>query len=208
MRLLRNVLTAAALMLGAALPASAATIIGGGTAVTLTSAPALTGLGLSFAPIGTASASTDASGLPVVTFLITGGSTSGGESIIAHNGSGLRFTAGSDVLDIGDFLIDTDNDVVRGFARANGALLGTVNLFTFDDDDDLVLELAAQAATAFTSVFGAPDLTGTEIGIADPNVVLGGTAPIPEPEVWAMMLSGFLLIGGVARRRSSRAVLA
>lgn len=207
MRLLRNLFTATALMLGAALPASAATIIGGGTSVTLTSAPALSGLGLSFAPIGTASASTDGSGRPVVTFLITGGSTSGDEAIIAHNGSGLRFTAGTDVLEIGDFLIDTDDEVVRGFARANGALLGTVNLFTFDDDD-LVLELAAQAATAFTTVFGAPDLTGTEIGVADPNVVLGGTAPIPEPEVWAMMLGGFLLVGGAARRRAARAVLA
>lgn len=208
MRLFRNILAAAALVLGTAAPAAAATIIGGGTAVTLTAAPALTGLGLSFAPFGSASLSNDPSGLPVVTFLITGGTiTDDDEALIEHNGSGLRFSAGADVLDIGDFLIDSEAGAIFGFARANGTLLGTVALFTFDDDA-LVLELSAQAAAAFTSVFGAPDLTGLEIGFADPNIVVGGVAPIPEPQVWAMMVGGFLLVGGAARRRTARAMLA
>ena len=95
-------------------PATAATIIGGGTSVKLTAAPTLTGLGLSFATFGSASANADAMGIPTATFLITGGSINDatGAARIEHNGSGLNFTGGGKALSIGDFLINTSTNIL------------------------------------------------------------------------------------------------
>ena len=179
-----------------ATPAAAATIIGGATEVTLTSAATLTGLGLSFAPYGTASLLPGA-GDPVVSFLITGGTadTVSGDLLVRHDGSGLDFTAGSNTLRIGDFVVDTAAALVSGSAVANGTALGVVPLFNLNGASQLLL--TSQAAGAFTSVFGAPDLTGAVIGVADVNAVLA----VPEPSSWALMIGGFVLAGAAVRRR-------
>jgi hypothetical protein len=228
MRIMQRLLTASTLALAslAAAPASAATIlpsdvtasspiapvsvaateniIGGGTQVTLTSAGTLTGLGLTFTPYGTASV-IPAPGDPIVNFLITGGTrdTGSGDLIVRHDGSGLDFTAGGSTLRIGDFLIDTAAGLVSGSAIANGSALGVVPLFTLGDD--LKLLLTSQAAGAFTSVFGAPDLTGTEIGTA---LVVPVFAAVPEPAAWALMIGGFMVVGMTARKQRTRTVLA
>lgn len=190
-------LAGVALVLAPTAPAAAATIIGGATEVTLTSASTLSGLGLSFAPFGTASVIPRA-GPPVVSFLITGGTTDPvtGNAIVRHDGSGLAFTAGSNALRIGDFVIDTAAGLVRGSAVANGTTLGVVPLFNLNSSSQLLL--TSQAAGAFTTVFGAPNLTGTVIGTADVNLV---AAPVPEPATWALLIGGFALIGATMRQR-------
>jgi len=182
---------------------STATIIGGGTQVTLTAAGTLTGLGLTFTPYGTASV-VPAPGDPIVNFLITGGSRDGdGNLLVRHNGSGLDFSADGATLRIGDFLIDTAAGLVSGSAFANGAALGTVPLFTLGSD--LSLLLTSEAAGAFTTVFGAPDLAGAQIGTA---LVVPVFAPVPEPAAWALMIGGFLIVGATARKQRARTVLA
>jgi hypothetical protein len=186
-------------------PAQAATIIGGATSVTVTAAPTLTGLGLAFAPFGTASAVVNG-GIPTVTFLITGGSVNDatGKALINHNGSGLRFTAGGRVLTIGDFLINTTTNVLTGTVVANGgAALSNVPLFNIGNG--LSLSLTSQAAGAFTTVFGAPNLTGAAIGTASTSFVTAATA-VPEPAAWGMMLLGFGLVGTALRTRRQRMV--
>jgi PEP-CTERM motif len=187
-------------------PAQAATIIGGATSVTLTAAPTLTGLGLAFAPFGTASAVTGAGGIPTVTFLVTGGTVNDatGKAMIMHNGSGLRFTAAGKVLTIGDFLINTTTNVLTGtVVAAGGSPLTNVPLFNIGNG--LSLSLTSQAAGAFTTVFGAPNLTGAAIGTASTSFVTAATA-VPEPASWGMMLLGFGIVGTAIRTRNRRMV--
>lgn len=206
MRIVRRLLAMSALALAPLAPASAATIIGGGTEVTLTAASTLTGLGLTFAPYGTASV-VPGPGDPVVSFLITGGSRDdvSGALLVRHNGSGLNFTAGSNTLRIGDFVVDTATNLLSGAVVANGSALGVVPLFNIGTG--LTLTLTSQAAGAFTTVFGAPDLTGATIGTADVNAVFAPVA-VPEPAAWAMLIGGFALAGTTMRRRKMRAVAA
>lgn len=182
--------------------ATAATIVGGGTDVTVTAAPALTGLGLSISPFGTASIST-LGPVPVATFLITGGTidTGTGAALVRHDGSGLNFTAGSNSLSVGNFVIDTAAARVTANATANGTSLGNVQLFTIGTGNSL--SLTAAAAGAFTNVFGAPNLTGTTFGTADINAVVAPTT-VPEPASWAMLIAGFGIVGGALRSRRQR----
>jgi len=184
-----------------ATPASAANVIGGTTDVTLTAAPTLAGLGLSAAPTGTATVTTTA-GIPTFTFPITGGTIndSTGAALINHDGSGILFSAGTSTLQIGNFLIDTAAAQVFGSAVINGSTTLTgVPLFTIGTGTSL--SLTSQAAGAFTSVFGAPDLTGVNVGFARVNAV---TAAVPEPATWGLMLLGFGVVGyGLRRRRSA-----
>jgi hypothetical protein len=63
--------------------------------------------------------------------------------------------------------------------------------------------------TAFYRVdFGAATVNSIQLQFgATSNAILYSTAPIPEPATWAMMIGGFGLIGGFARRRrQSRAI--
>lgn len=196
---------AAALMATMSAPGAAAVIIGGNTDVTLTAAPTLAGLGLSAAPVGSASVVLDSAGISTFSFPITSGTVDDGTgaATLFHNGSGILFTAGSSTLQIGDFVVDTGSLTVLGNAIANGTRVGVVPLFTIGSG--LSLSLTSQAAGAFTTVFQAPDLTGTNVGFANPQPV---TAAVPEPSTWAMMLLGFGAIGFAlrARRRQSYSV--
>lgn len=179
------------------------TVTGGTTDVTLTAAPALTDLGLAAAPTGSATVTADPSGIPTFTFPITGGSIdASGDALFFHDGSGILFTAGDDSLGIGNFVIDTAALLVTGDVTANGSELGSVGLFTIGSGTSLLL--TADAAGAFTSIFGAPDLTGVNVGFAQVNAQ---TAAVPEPGTWMMMLAGFGA-AGMALRRSRRKVLA
>jgi hypothetical protein len=194
----------AALTLGGA-AAQAATIVGGVTAVTLTAAPTLTSLGLSFSTLGTATAMANAMGIPTINFPITGGTIdTNGRGLIEHNGSGLLFTAGATTLALENFLIDTNTSQLFGRATANGTVLGVIPVF--DITTILGLKLTPGAAGALTSLFGAPNLSGVQVGFASVNPTL--SAAVPEPASWAMMIGGFGLIGmGLRRRRTARATV-
>jgi hypothetical protein len=190
--------------IGVSMPATAATIVGGSTSVSLTAAPTLIGLGLGIAPFGTAGIAGSAP--PVATFLITGGSTSGSNAIIRHDGSGLLFTAGTSSLSIGDFLINTALGKLTGKVIVNGTTT-LMDVPLFDIGAGLKLNLTAEAAGAFTAVFGAPNLTGAEIGTATTNPVLqNAVTPVPEPGIWMMMIAGFMIVGLTLRRRRSAVV--
>jgi hypothetical protein len=204
MTLVQKLLASAALATAAiSAPAAAQqTVTGGSTDVTLTAAPALIDLGLSAAPTGTATVSFDGA-IPTFTFPITGGSIDAfGNALFYHDGSGILFTAGTDSLGIGNFVIDTAALLVSGDVTANGAGLGSVGLFTIGEGTSLFL--TEDAAGAFTSIFGAPNLTGVEVGFAQVNAQ---TAAVPEPGTWMMMLAGFGA-AGFALRRSRRRRLA
>ena len=198
MRHLARILAASGLALVAvAQPASAAEVLAGTTSVTLTAAPTLSGLGLSAGPTGSASVTVDGSGFPTFGFPITGGTIDDGTgaAVLFHGGSGILFSGGTSTLEIGNFVIDTNAALVSGNATANGSALGAVPLFSIGAGTSLLL--TSEAAGAFTTVFGAPDLTGTNVGFATV------AAAVPEPGTWLMMILGFGAIGYALRRRNS-----
>ena len=91
------------------------------TDVTLSSAAlgGLTSLGIAPAPTGTATISG-----ATVSFPITGGTAVGGNLTIDHDGSDLSFTkssgATSTVVDIGNFVVSTQNLDITGFVEGTG----------------------------------------------------------------------------------------
>lgn len=184
----------------------AASLIGGVTQVQVTAD--VGALGLTPGVLGSASI---VSGQPLtVAFPITGGALNSSlAGFILHEGSGVSLTAGGNSLSLTNFIIDTIGQRILGDAALNGTSLATdLPLFTFDlstvtpaaltnlASPSLSLLFSRQAATALTTVFGAPDLTGAQFGLA-------ATAPsaVPEPATWAMLLLGFGAVGVIARRR-------
>jgi len=102
------------LAIGMAATAQAAPITGGTTEVTVTIASTLSALGASLSALGAATLSSGAN--PVVTFPITGGSTSSTGDLIEHNGSGLRITGTNPTttVDTQNYLVDTGKRVGGG----------------------------------------------------------------------------------------------
>lgn len=196
--------------------AHAATIVGGETRVEVTAD--LAALGLTPGIIGSA---TIAAASPLtVGFPITGGSLDGSlAGFILHEGSGVSLTAGGNSLALTNFIIDTVSERILGDASLNGVSLATdLALFSFDlssvtlaqltnlDAPTLGLFITADAAGALTTVFGAPDLTGAQFGLAATSPILSA---VPEPSNWALLIVGFGLVGAFARRRpASRAISA
>ncbi|MEM7710417.1 MAG: VPLPA-CTERM sorting domain-containing protein [Pseudomonadota bacterium] len=190
--------------LSAGATAQAATISGGITDVTVTAD--LAGLGLGGAPFGSASVT------PPATFMfpITGGTVDDdtGAAIIEHEGSGVTLATLDDTDDVevtvGNFVIDT------GLATVFGDVIGGpegLDLFAFSDDDldfadGIDLDITGTLAGALTSVFGAPDLTGAQFGVAVTSPEL---APIPLPASAWMLLAGLGGMGVMARRRRKAA---
>ena len=185
--------------------AQAATLVGGETRVQVTAD--LAALGLTPGVLGSASI---VSGSPLtVAFPITGGTLDASlAGSILHEGSGVSLTAGANTLALTNFIIDTVGQRILGDAALNGASLATdLPIFTFNlasvtpaqltnlAAPALSLRISSEAAGALTTVFGAPNLAGAEFGLA-------ATAPaVPEPGTWAMMISGFGLVGLALRKR-------
>lgn len=201
-------LFATAVLVAAALPLSAHAqslpIVGGFTAVTLTSASTLAGAGLSVGTLGSALFSPGSAGTPLVFFPVTGGTldTVTFAGSIEHVGSGLSLTGGGTTLDLTSFTIDTVGGVLTGQAAVGASALGAVPLFSLVPSGNLVspfsLRLTSSGAGALTALFGLPDLTGIEIGTAN---TLPITSAVPEPSTYAIMLSGLALLAWVAHRR-------
>lgn len=192
----------------------AAVVTGGQTNVQVTAD--LGALGLTPGITGTASI-VSASPL-TVGFGITGGSLDAGlGGFILHEGSGVSLTAGGNSLTLSNFIIDTVSQRILGDAALNGSSIANdLSLFSFDlssvsvaqltnlDAPALGLFFTSQAAGALTQVFGAPDLTGVQFGLAATSPTF---AAVPEPATWALLIVGFGLVGTAARRRSRHGVV-
>lgn len=177
-------------------------LVGGVTQVTLTSAPTLTSLGLTLAPTGTATVFTTSSGIPVASFNITGNSP---ENLIAHDGSGLRFSAGGNSLAVSNFLINTTTNTISGTVMVNGTLVGN-GISLFNIGSGLTLTLSPTALGAFGSTFGLNQATVTALSTA----VIGTAriipaSEVPEPGTLLLLLSGVALTGPALRRRLAKA---
>jgi hypothetical protein len=145
-------------------------ILGGDTAVTLTSAATLASLGVDAAPLG--AATLDASGAaPVADFPITGGTVGPDSSlVILHQGSGLELSDGAGTLDLRDFLIDTKNGVVDANVLVNGQSAGNVAVFKIGADAS-TLTLTPTAAAVANQALGTSAFS--------PDTVIGTAAPWP-----------------------------
>jgi len=168
-------------------------LTGGATSLTLNTgtAAALTGLGVTVAPAGSATASG-----AVVTFPITSGYVEIHsnkhhypgyiEGSVEHYGSGLTLTAGSTTVTLSDFVVDPGNSVL--YASVNGVpdpapllqLNGRQVTVSKDSAGDVVLDgtianLTTSAATALDSAFGTQAIKGgTPLGTV--HLVAKGTA--------------------------------
>ncbi len=194
-----------------AVPPPATSITGGITEVRLDAAPTLSSLGVSVGLLGSASLVSATGGIPIVDFPITGGSINPAvnpvpgvpAAQIEHVGSGLSFTAGTKVLKLEDFLIDTQSLTLFGKVDEAGTILNTVDLFTIGLNSDptkgtypFSLALTATAAGALNSYFGVTAFTaGLGIGVAS-------TAPstVPEPGSLALLSLGALSLLALRRR--------
>ncbi len=187
--------------------AQALPVVGGTTAVKLTSAPTLTGAGVTVSGLGTATLSPGSDALPIAYFPITGGDINTGSfaGTIAHNGSGLRLSTSTGTINLTNFLINTSTLVLTGNVAFGTTSLSAVPLFDLSFGTNPVfpfnLKLTATAAGALSTVLGVPNLTGATIGIAN---TLPITSAVPEVATTASMLAGLglmaLVLGG--RRRS------
>ena len=153
-------------------------------------------LGLGGAPVGSATADG-----AVFSFPITGGSidSGSGDALIEHDGSGVKLFALADAsinVSVGNFLIDTMMQTVSGdvFGGSSG-----VTFFNFGTPgaSGIPLLISSDLASALTSIFGAPDLTGAEFGLANTNPTV-----VPLPAGLPLLLAA---LGGLAALRRTEA---
>ena len=193
--------------------ARALPLVGDQTIVLLTSAGLLSSVGISVAPTGTAVVALDIVGRPEAAFPITGGDLTGLAGTIEHDGSGLLLSQGSTELPLGNFLIDTTQLLLFGDTPLGNVPLFDIGLCTalagtagqcVDGDGSVLLDgfklsLTSTAAGALSLVFGLPDLTGTQIGVAYIDV-----RAVPEPGT-ALLIGGGLVAVALRGRRTKRA---
>ncbi|WP_051881347.1 hypothetical protein [Parvularcula oceani] len=213
MRKYMSIAAATAVFL-AAPAAHAVTVTGGITTVEVTAD--LEALGLTGAPLGTASVEAE-DGTPVFTFPITGGdldpASYAGE--ILHDGSGVALSAGSVTISLQDFIIDTTQSVITGTVSVSGTEsmdgdLGRVPVFSFDigtlpdvtglfdtDDPMLALIITDIAGAALAPILEV-DLSGATFGMAATDPAL-----VPVPGALVLFVSGAAALGGLRYRRKS-----
>lgn len=183
-------------------------IIGGVTSIKLTSAATFEAGGLNISAFGSTLFSPGSDGVPLVYLPITGGSIDTGSLAnfgrIEHAGTGLSFTNGATTLSFSDFVIDTAGLSISAEVGSASANYGVIPVFTLSQSGNtaapVALALTGDAATAFSSSFGAPNLTGFQVGLANTVPI---TAAVPEPATVLSMLAGLGLMGWrVGRRRA------
>ncbi|MEM7471018.1 MAG: VPLPA-CTERM sorting domain-containing protein [Pseudomonadota bacterium] len=182
------------LMATAAAGASVFNLIGNQTTVSVTAD--LAGLGLTPGTTGTATANgADFS------FGITGGSVDlgTGEALIEHDGSGVSLTDGTSTATVGNFFIDTAAGTISG--TLNDAIDDVV-FFTLGNStaDGIQVLISSALGGALTDVFGAPNLTGAQFGLANVDLQV---APIPLPAGLPLLVAGIAAFGLIRRKQNA-----
>jgi PEP-CTERM motif len=191
-------------------------ITGGVTRVQLLSPIATAIVGAGVTPSATGTGSFDLNTL-TFNFPITGGDLATPVipgSTIQHNGSGIRFAAGTISIEIGNFLIDTTSLLISGSVRslnpAQGSALDLLGVPLFalaignNPSFPFSVSLTGAAAGALNATFNTTLFSaGLQIGNASTAPLVG----VPEPATY-----GFLVLGlagmAVARRRKLNAGIA
>jgi PEP-CTERM motif len=185
-------------------------IIGGVTSIKLTSAATFAAGGVTIGVFGSTLFSPGSDGVPLVYLPVTGGSIDTASLAnfgrIEHAGSGLSFSLGSVTLSFSDFVIDTAGLRISADVDAGGTDHGVIDVFSLSQSGNtaapVALALTADAAAAFTSVLGGPDLTGFRVGLANTVPI---TSAVPEPATVLSMLAGLGLLGWRIGRRHAMA---
>lgn len=98
-------------------------------------------------------------------------------------------------IDLGDYNADDDSLFLRLY-DSNDVLLASASDFIPSTFTGMVTLSASAAGTAY-AVFGGVGFGG-ESNVYSDNFAFGA---VPEPTFWALMISGFGLVGAAARRR-------
>jgi hypothetical protein len=125
--------------------------------------------------------------------------------IFLNNTAVLNFSAG---FDTGfSFYYATPNtpgtvSVYSGLDKT-GTLLGTIDLPINGPGSGPggIYSNWSLGSLAFDGVAHSIDFGGTANYIAYDDVTFGATAPVPEPQVYTMLLAGLAVVGAIARRR-------
>ncbi len=145
-------------------------VIGGDTAITLTSAKTLESLGVTVKGVGLATVSaTD--GKVVADFPITGGTDGPGTNdVLLHQGSGIELSDKAGTITLTDFVVDLQNGVVDANVKLNGFNLEPAAVFKIGAGASLTF--TPEAAGVVNQILGTKAITSsTEIGIAAPKPV-------------------------------------
>lgn len=130
---------------------------------------AVVGLGLTPAPVSPGVLGAHGDDL-LASFPIVGNILKDG--VVKHTG-GLSLSAGDTTLTLTNYWIETGSGVLTAYAEVNGDAVGRLPLFVLGaaapQDGCFAtasLALSSEAAGALTAVFGAPNLTGADFGVA------------------------------------------
>jgi hypothetical protein len=193
-------------------PAKAATLVGD-TRVAVTFNLASAGI----TPSLLGNASIAAPSPLTLNFPVTGGSLT--EGIIRHDNSGVRLTAGTNFVDIGDFKIDLNQQVIMATVQGNGgAVLTEVPVFSFNlssvtAPDPFVLSNPS-LALFFTATASSALNTILALGLSDPLALAGvefgraatSASEVPLPAAAWLFLAGLGGLAMRARKKEKRAL--
>lgn len=135
----------------------------------------------------------------------------------ASNGHVAFFAYGYNAPIYANFSDAISDFSVQAF-RTDGTFFPTVTLTAYSGANGTGSILGTQTATfggtgyqstvislSGLSGAGSVAILGSSSGTVDfDNITANVSAPVPEPATWALMISGFGLVGGAMRRRSSQ----